>query len=399
NFNMKFFKHISKYIIILTLCVSILFMNGCNKMEAIKTKSRQKYTLHFKSDLFKNKMSADVYFDEEDIISPCEDKENALLSAVLCESSYQKETISKNLSTLGFTNIKCFNYGENKENTANFAVGLKGNLLAVIIRGSAENEWNSNFDIGKEATHRGFQKATAGVTSDLLSYIKNLPENNSSYKFYFAGHSRGGAIANLIAKNFIDTYGKENVVAYTFSSPNTTTSKESKSYGHIYNFVYTDDFISQCPLAKWGYTKYGKIITLSTLDSEMMNARKNFRLFTDTEFKTFKDENKDINDFLSCAERLAPTVDDYYNKLFAVDEEKISLYDYFGLISEILSGKNSYETGITLYCTLLSEAEDITRFLITGIDINTLLKEHSLKGSCVMYAHTCITYISYLYSR
>ena len=85
------------------------------------------------------------------------------------------------------------------------------------------------------------------------------------------GHSRGGAIANLLAADLIDRAdgpdalaSADAVYAYTFAAPCPTKSanRGDDAYAGIFNIVNPSDLVPQLPLPAWGYGRYGTTVEL-----------------------------------------------------------------------------------------------------------------------------------------
>lgn len=221
---------------------------------------------------------------------------SSLLSAIAYESNYLNVTsgmtvtvpsankdiaVTKLMSALGFSYCTSYSltestYGDihlSRMFVAHKTLSINGtpkNLICVIIRGTngTLNEWRSNFDIGKttlshsewttRADHKGFSIAASRLNNLLDEYITDYC--NSAYEniFWFTGHSRGAAIANVMASKRIIQLNT--VFAYTFASPNTTTSSiaHDSMFDGIHNIVNTDDLVTYLPLeTPWGFTRYG----------------------------------------------------------------------------------------------------------------------------------------------
>lgn len=93
------------------------------------------------------------------------------------------------------------------------------------------------------------------------------------------GHSRGAAVANIVAGRLMDegVISGSQLFAYTYACPSVSRNGVS-SYSNIYNFNNPGDLITCVPLEKWGsYTwkRYGKTILL--LDSHKENFKNRFR--------------------------------------------------------------------------------------------------------------------------
>lgn len=175
-------------------------------------------------------------------------------------------------------------------------------IVAIIVRGTngTIEEWTSNFDVGADTddyydatgqhfmwknkeNHKGFDVTANRVLNEIEKYMnEGFVDKSSDVSFFVTGHSRGAAIANLIAKDLIDKsqYSNDKVFGYTFAAPNNTISVDhaNKKYDSIFNIVNSDDLIPHLPLGEtygssfseydsWGFTKYGVIKPYSIKDN------------------------------------------------------------------------------------------------------------------------------------
>lgn len=171
--------------------------------------------------------------------------------------------------SLGFENIKTYNYDKSLNDTSDtvaFAIGEKEiklndnlfRLVALSIRGGGYgNEWVSNFNLGNTEVHKGFLLASDDVIKNLYMY---LGENTENTKLWITGYSRGGAVANITAARLTDDrkVRLENIFAYTFAAPRGTVSKSADKYENIFNIVSENDLVPFIAPSKWGYQRYGK---------------------------------------------------------------------------------------------------------------------------------------------
>lgn len=100
------------------------------------------------------------------------------------------------------------------------------NIICIVIRGTngTLDEWQSNFDVGGASTphsewtaslnHMGFDITVNRLSSKLSAYMSANGLNSSNSILWLTGHSRGGALANLLAAKRVNA-GYE-VFAYTF---------------------------------------------------------------------------------------------------------------------------------------------------------------------------------------
>ena len=112
--------------------------------------------------------------------------------------------------------------------------------------------------------HKGFDIAKNRLMQSYNSYYSNYIDNSPDVNkiILINGHSRGGAIANLLGRDFESdpTYKS---FTYTFASPNTTTFSSYQDYDTIYNILNLDDLVCQFPGYVSGFCKYGQDIDLS----------------------------------------------------------------------------------------------------------------------------------------
>lgn len=148
-------------------------------------------------------------------------------------------------------------------------------LIPIAVRGGDyEAEWASNVNLGESGESQGFSTAATKAIEQIENYINtNATFNISSalqegrVKFWVVGYSRGGAVANIVAKRLTDTYGKEenDIYAYSFEAPaggvDAAEIKESWTYNGVYanihNIINPCDLIPQIPPKQLGFKRYG----------------------------------------------------------------------------------------------------------------------------------------------
>lgn len=144
-----------------------------------------------------------------------------------------------------------------------------GDVVFVGVRGTYGSEWLSNFncalgpDAGEE-DHRGFALAADEARSALDAYLERCGLDPRATRVLLCGHSRGGAVANLLAADLIDEGLLADVRAYTFAAPNTTRAPEraEEAYAGIFNVANPADVVPSLPLAAWGFGAYGTTVEL-----------------------------------------------------------------------------------------------------------------------------------------
>lgn len=261
-----------------------------------------------------------AYFSED---SSDYNQQLAKLALVFSTAAYGNSPvyIEKTLSDFGFLNDKVYDQKSYEEsaksgsNSVGYSFACKrigvGNqtytLLAVVIRGtSGDNEWMSNFNINNSGNsptvHEGFGKAEKSLLANLNKYAESLKLNPSTTKVLITGHSRGAAVANLLAADLSDTEqlaDVSNIYGYTFATPNVARI-EDNTYLNIFNAVNPADIVTMIPLQKWGYGKYGVTYTLpeaSQLPPETITSSQKL---------------------LGQLETMAPTLQEFYNNKLAI---------------------------------------------------------------------------------
>lgn len=154
-------------------------------------------------------------------------------------------------------------------------------LLFVGIRGTYGAEWLSNFNfLGQsagEADHRGFKAAEEEVEEAVRSYTHELGLDPAHTRILITGHSRGGAIANLLAADLdapeddVSALAPSSgIYAYTFAAPCATRAadRHDEAFGNIFNVVNEADIVTQLPLSSWGFGRYGSKIILPSTASD-----------------------------------------------------------------------------------------------------------------------------------
>lgn len=142
-------------------------------------------------------------------------------------------------------------------------------LVFVGVRGSYGFEWLTNFNLGEGPDHDGYREAEAELARALTAYMGELGADPARTRVLVTGHSRGGAVANLLAAR-LDELGRtsqalarpEGVFAYTFASPAVSRKAVEGRYGNIFNVVSASDPVPRLPLASWGYGRHGVTVTI-----------------------------------------------------------------------------------------------------------------------------------------
>ena len=141
-------------------------------------------------------------------------------------------------------------------------------LIAVAIRGGGYGrEWASNFTIGEDGQHEGFDTAKNNVLDYLKSYIQKR-KIAGPVKFWVTGFSRAAATANLVGGALDQgydfgadiTYSPEDVYAYCFETPAGALLNEVRNqevYYNIFNIINQSDPVPFVAPSGMGFGRYG----------------------------------------------------------------------------------------------------------------------------------------------
>ncbi|WP_165042955.1 hypothetical protein [Adlercreutzia sp. ZJ138] len=236
------------------------------------------------------------------------------------------------------------------------ASGQEQDLIIVAVRGTPSNiEWVSNAQIDYNdgidvKYHAGFKYAETELLGKLIEYLQKNRIDDRNARILITGHSRGAAVANLLAADLsfgLSThFNTSRVYAYTFATPATTTKTmvHRNTYDNIFNFVNPEDFVPRVPLKKWGFERFGKTFYLPTrgtqhllftkLESRVQAEYQTYSGITYVPFETVGPTDK----FVSDAENLAPTVQDFYKqKHYAPIVKGMTFHKYFEMLTSYLA--------------------------------------------------------------
>lgn len=197
------------------------------------------------------------------------------------EAQYKVGNLDENIKELliscGFKNYESYNYDAKPKMDdiacamASKKISSEDTVIAIAVRGGGyEKEWGSNFNVGEDGNHYGFQSAADTVYDEIIKYI-NEKEISGHIKIWITGFSRAAATANLCAARLIDDgcgawFGnvsfdaEKDIYAYCFATPagaDNANKPNSKKYKSIYNIVHYYDPVPLVAPAYWDMDRYG----------------------------------------------------------------------------------------------------------------------------------------------
>ena len=279
------------------------------KFAPVAPASIQYEDFYFRSSILESEESIKYSFNYSDdwVFSDKEQDRYNLMKTSICVALAAQGALDENGNGYGPQNIKSmmdsmgYNYvdsfSEGTDNTTDYgdtivypkpsvtnydtigsAIGIKNlkmpdgskkSIILVAIRGGGYGtEWGGNFHVGASGKDsRGFRLAADQVGKRLKDFINN---NRSSIyddlHIWITGYSRAAATSNLVAADLIngtrpiEGVNSDNVMAFCFECPKTTTDKKAQDsmYRNIINIVNPNDFVPKVPLiTNWGFDRYG----------------------------------------------------------------------------------------------------------------------------------------------
>ena len=266
----------------------------------------------------------DAYFTDN---AQMYNHELAKMCAILTSAAYGSSDSADDarvlaaLTALKFQDVITDSYVGTGVDEAAFAIGHKSivcegveyELVVVDIRGTkTSEEWEGNLTfevsgLSNGDVHANFNVVKNDVKTQLASYIEQLDTTlgvESPYKILITGHSRGGAVANLLAKDLVDGNlfsgadialnsllpPQKDIFAYTFAAPNVVYVDPSSDsavlyyniirnlYDNVHNIEHYDDFVPAI-LQIFKFDKYGKVYSFPRTSDFYNSMTANFLVF------------------------------------------------------------------------------------------------------------------------
>lgn len=232
-------------------------------------------------------------------------------------------------------------------------------LIAVAVRGGGyEQEWASNFTIGRSGQHYGFDNAKESVLSFLKDYVSEQ-KITGDIKFWITGYSRAAATANLVA-GAIDNqnpfgnnvkYTNDDVFAYCFETPAgalTSQVKNQSKYNNIFNIINSNDPVPYVAPAALGFSRYGvdkylpsaqSTTNYSSLKDNMLKVYNSLDSTGDYIVDDFKMKKLAAKNWLPGGKEISFIQDDTENNY----SQGVFLSNYVTIVSkEFIKNRNNY---------------------------------------------------------
>ena len=182
--------------------------------------------------------------------------------------------------------------------------GMARTLLLVAIRGTDSGEWYSNFDFAESQSDDAvFAENFLFAAEDVLLGLTEVLKTQRAPLVIVCGHSRGAACANLLALLLNAQMGADNIIAYTFATPNTFRGEDpGVDCSNIFNVINPGDIVTKLPLEGWGCRRVGTDVILSGEADAVEKAE----------------------DAAETMLELAPTISQYYGERHSLTEAGVS---------------------------------------------------------------------------
>lgn len=285
-------------------------------------------------------LSDDVYFRAKDLTKSTQ---NRVLYEGEDEEQYDWTSFLKNMGfseTEYIESYKAREYSGDSNDSATLllahtSVDNKYDLFIIVLRGCfSAQEWISIFDPGSAeesytdltGQHPEWTDKTAFKGLDIaknraMEFINEFISENDNADcqncVLVTGHSRGGALANMIGAEMED---REDVrsYTYTFNAPGVTTDEKAKEYKTVFNIFDSNDYYTDpLPFGEETFYRCGRDITAEISESE--------------EIRAAISELKGRNDFTSLDSK---TKSDYAELFGDYFRDRASLYDMKEIIQE-----------------------------------------------------------------
>ena len=317
----------------------------------------------------------------------------ALTAAALSLSSADEAMLADDLKALGFGDLLAVGSDVDQSRTGMYLACRPHDRIidvTAVLKGTEGGEWFSNFDVGYTAEHSGFSKAADYAEEKLGDYIFTRAIGTQP-RFFITGYSRGGAVANILSKRLCDRYGTDSVRCYTIASPAVTISRRQARYNCIFNLVRDEDIFTRLPPDSWGYSRYGKDISLSAAG----DISERYRRLCDNEYIGFT-RQRAVNSFVCAASRLAPNVRAYYKRKRDAGGRKLTMYEFMTAVAGMLSGQEDDAADI-FADALISEYADLMSFLSSGADLGEIIScAQGIPRCSVADSHSPAAYLAAL---
>lgn len=280
-------------------------------------------------------------------------------------------------------------------------------VIAVgVCGGDYGKEWASNFTIGDETRHVGFNRAAQTVIERIKTYIEKY-DLEGDLRLWVTGMSRAGAVSNIVAADMTDSGLFTQVYAYCFGCPRTT--RDAGNYDNIFNIMSKDDVVPKVPFADWGYERYGVDLYLPSQECDscyMEKAVAAAHVLNNGEFRNNPELYDQFRVLFNYLYEIFPTSADYEARLQGTVIDVVDKGfngDLIGTLKKLISGvapqndaKAKEMQGLLSYLDVLG-AKYVLHGNTNQVNDGSWDPSQSLAAN-LMIEHTVTTYIPWVLS-
>ena len=235
------------------------------------------------------------FFTDNKQLSP----ELAKVSVALSSAAYDHDCLAQLLDGISCSSVTMMNFDrahtEEDYDFVRYAIATRRGvsfqgqdyiLYFLPIQGtSGSYDWFGNFKLGDGPDHEGFSIAAEKVLLELAAEMEGDGYSQDTRIILTTGHSRGGAVSNIVAAALSSGSSAyvlpEHVFSYNFACP-AVSKNADESLLNIYNFNSADDMITIVPMAEWGYRRNG--VTKKLTRGDLDNVRQRFLSYVGAEY-------------------------------------------------------------------------------------------------------------------
>ena len=351
--------------------------------------------------------------------------EFARTSAAMAAAAYQPGFVSAALVAMGFQDVWTPDHRDATEEVNDFTgvafarktvqfSGGKQEIFAIFMRGTVGYEWVSDFNFNSEevenkSRHAGFEIARSKVMANFKRYYDAcesmgiIDSDLSNNSLWITGHSRGAAVANLLAADLSisGAFAPANrIFAYLIACPNVELMKAdvSAAFTNIVSFNNSCDLITRLAPSAWGFRRYGITVDMDRQAGAKKVMEEIFGSLTDMLYKGQDDEG--IQDLMVNLGVLIPNRADYERDLptssgvgrwFGTTVKPSELFTAFALVM----GKNEFNLAADLFGGSKSILLDYAKDFSVGVMVANLVLDGKITEK-VAHAHSLESYMSWM---
>lgn len=261
----------------------------------------------------------------------------ACFSIGLNFSSHFVDKINNVYNTLEFDNLLIHEVEDKSSQTHDMLFSLahkkinNNDIICLSLESMMyEKGWITNFDIGIEGNHQGFEGYVDTIMPYIKDYLSNPHFTSESTKLFITGYSRGGSVAELLNVRILEEQllSMDNVYVYTFEAPKAVDTSNTIEYKNCFNIINSADAITHVLPDEFNLKRIGTDIDVysENIDKIVKGFNKDIKMPTFTKNDSFPTEHDFDEFFLDILLEIYPTRVLFYNN---IAKDIMNLVDIF----------------------------------------------------------------------